>query len=516
LSKTRVPVSRLAYPLGRTQSIEIEDDKDAKQHIRLRVTRSPAMENPHAPASVIKTREHDELPVVPEPTGGQKSLETTTPGALSNKLSPGTFPEAEDTDALDIEDMDTVPEQLVERQDTLDSYRSSFARRTNTGWSSAISAITDYTEPDPDNATVHDELDEHYASASRSYTLPCPTDSFQSPPPTRSPSFNVVDGDSSMEPSQNTASSDTRPLTHSALRRLRELSSRHGGPGRHGRGPIHPGPLPIHPKPPKSSLKAPAGEPMEGASLPRRSTLGWDDGLSADPPSSPGHPASASAEDALHHNHPASRSHSEADQSHKDTEAWTPDGSSDAEDDPDDADASVSQKLDEKLVQDVCDRLLKHVFGADLHDLAGTEAASAAYNSVSYCLDELSHIMSANSVASFVIPISEMGRGGEYSHTPILPAGGSDLSAQGSGGNGSQRSQKRPSNGDEDHDEGGASDGSGGGGGKRPRKEGSVDSSQDGALRLSCPFRKRNPVKFNVRDFQSCAVQSFPDISQLK
>ncbi|KAK1751331.1 hypothetical protein QBC47DRAFT_80983 [Echria macrotheca] len=34
--------------------------------------------------------------------------------------------------------------------------------------------------------------------------------------------------------------------------------------------------------------------------------------------------------------------------------------------------------------------------------------------------------------------------------------------------------------------------------------------------RLSCPFRKRNPVRFNVRDHQNCAVQSFPDISQLK
>ena len=35
-------------------------------------------------------------------------------------------------------------------------------------------------------------------------------------------------------------------------------------------------------------------------------------------------------------------------------------------------------------------------------------------------------------------------------------------------------------------------------------------------IHLSCPFRKRNQVRFNVRDYQSCAVQSFPDISQLK
>jgi len=34
--------------------------------------------------------------------------------------------------------------------------------------------------------------------------------------------------------------------------------------------------------------------------------------------------------------------------------------------------------------------------------------------------------------------------------------------------------------------------------------------------KLSCPYRKRNPIRFNVRDYQSCATQSYPDISQLK
>ncbi|KAM7183048.1 hypothetical protein V8F33_013832 [Rhypophila sp. PSN 637] len=34
--------------------------------------------------------------------------------------------------------------------------------------------------------------------------------------------------------------------------------------------------------------------------------------------------------------------------------------------------------------------------------------------------------------------------------------------------------------------------------------------------RLSCPYRKRNPLRFNVRDYHSCASQPYPDISQLK
>ncbi|KAM7202600.1 hypothetical protein V8F20_004389 [Naviculisporaceae sp. PSN 640] len=32
----------------------------------------------------------------------------------------------------------------------------------------------------------------------------------------------------------------------------------------------------------------------------------------------------------------------------------------------------------------------------------------------------------------------------------------------------------------------------------------------------SCPFRKRNPVRFNVREYQTCALSSFSDISKLK
>lgn len=33
---------------------------------------------------------------------------------------------------------------------------------------------------------------------------------------------------------------------------------------------------------------------------------------------------------------------------------------------------------------------------------------------------------------------------------------------------------------------------------------------------MSCPFRKRNPIRFNVRDYRSCALTSYPDYPQLK
>jgi len=184
--------------------------------------------------------------------------------------------------------------------------------------------------------------------------------------------------------------------------------------------------------------------------------------------------------------------------------------------DPEDWAMDALQRPDEHLIQDVCDRILKQVFGVELHDLVDTGAAPEAYRSVSYCLDELSRITSASNVASFNPPIHQLagGRGsGEQSHAPILPAqGGPDQNGQGSNGSG-RRPHKRGAsdNGDSpDRDESNDGEGMGGGGHgvKRPRTE------ED--QRLSCPFRKRNPVKFNVRDHQNCAVQSFPDVSQLK
>ncbi|KAI1079548.1 hypothetical protein F5B20DRAFT_544063 [Whalleya microplaca] len=39
---------------------------------------------------------------------------------------------------------------------------------------------------------------------------------------------------------------------------------------------------------------------------------------------------------------------------------------------------------------------------------------------------------------------------------------------------------------------------------------------RDTGLRLSCPYRKRNPIRFNVRDHQICANQSHVDMASLK
>ncbi|KAK4130824.1 hypothetical protein BT67DRAFT_207569 [Trichocladium antarcticum] len=178
---------------------------------------------------------------------------------------------------------------------------------------------------------------------------------------------------------------------------------------------------------------------------------------------------------------------------------------------------------DGNMVEAVCDRVLQEAFGVHLQELAGSSAVSATYESVSHCLDELSHIVMniGYSNAGCLMLESKPGSAGS-STTPIRPRGGTANSNgssgdSGGGGGGNRRgSQKRPNGSDGAGSGDGAEDGSPGGG-KRQKVLSALQSAlQSPGLRLSCPFRKRNPVRFNIRDFQSCAMQSFPDIPQLK
>ncbi|EGY18536.1 uncharacterized protein VDAG_09062 [Verticillium dahliae VdLs.17] len=48
---------------------------------------------------------------------------------------------------------------------------------------------------------------------------------------------------------------------------------------------------------------------------------------------------------------------------------------------------------------------------------------------------------------------------------------------------------------------------------KRPRQ---IAKEPEENLRLSCPFRKRNPARFNVREHHSCAMTYFPKFAELR
>jgi len=415
------------------------------------------MEDKQTPATAAKAGQ----PVTSQVAIDRAVSGIENPGALPNKSVPS-VPQDQEHEAFDIMNKN------IERQQTWDSLPGSLGR-TSTGFSH-VSVGTELTEFD---ATWNDEAEEMNASHSRRFTLPCRsrTSTFQSSPPSRTPSFMM---------DRNTGHSSRRPENM---------------PGR-------PHPL---------SLSIPEQE---------------DDDKMDIQPSSPHTPAPA-------HDNPARPCDDKAADTslpdetqmttHED-EDWTPAElsssqlSDDASDHPFDID-TATQKPHDKLVQDVGDKLLKHLFGVDLQDLAAVDAAEAAHESISNCLNELFRI-----VPTSLAPlgsVSELARGGgESSHGTGGGnfTGGSDGSgnsgSNGSNGGGSKRRQNGPGNGG---GHSGGDDFHGGDGpnenGKRPRLE-YPHAVED--KNFSCPFRKRNPVRFNVRHHQNCAVQSFPDISQLK
>ncbi|KAK3950575.1 hypothetical protein QBC32DRAFT_11370 [Pseudoneurospora amorphoporcata] len=189
-------------------------------------------------------------------------------------------------------------------------------------------------------------------------------------------------------------------------------------------------------------------------------------------------------------------------------------------DEPEDTEASQSPILDSGLIQDVCEQILRQAFGTEYDDIAHTDAAEEAYNTVSYCLDELSRILPDDSLFGSSICIQELPRGAGHI-APTRQEGSGPNSGMGYGGGASNGSQKRPNDDGDGYPSRGPEDGSGHG--DRGFGEGGNDGgykrarmTADPEPKLSCPFRKRNPEKFNIRDHQSCAVQHHKNISLVK
>ncbi|KAH7309728.1 hypothetical protein B0I35DRAFT_85590 [Stachybotrys elegans] len=81
----------------------------------------------------------------------------------------------------------------------------------------------------------------------------------------------------------------------------------------------------------------------------------------------------------------------------------------------------------------------------------------------------------------------------------------------------SQRGGKRKKQGNNGKPDDGAEETSDGeGAGDLPPKRPKPNPKEDESLRLSCPFRKRNPHRFNVRDHHSCAMTYFPKFAELR
>ncbi|KFA68074.1 hypothetical protein S40285_02561 [Stachybotrys chlorohalonatus IBT 40285] len=76
-------------------------------------------------------------------------------------------------------------------------------------------------------------------------------------------------------------------------------------------------------------------------------------------------------------------------------------------------------------------------------------------------------------------------------------------------GGGKRKKQGKPDDGGDDlSDKEGAGD--------MPTKRPKPNPKDEENLRLSCPYRKRNPHRFNVRDHHSCAMTYFPKFAELR
>ncbi|KAH6851352.1 hypothetical protein B0I37DRAFT_373828 [Chaetomium sp. MPI-CAGE-AT-0009] len=426
-------------------------------------------------------------------------------------------------------DKDIIEDAKLERRDTTESSLSDFCpQRSNTDWSIAGSTATDLTDLNSPDVAFADEGSnietEVYASSPRrSGLFPRPV-ALQKRPAIRVPAVSSEPDKSRASP--YSSSPDALTLRH---RRLEQMASRKSSLSQYT--------VPDAPdKPPSGARDASAIDPRVTTddAIPEHvdshdgentgsGTIGMTQGEESavpqdetdvdaevgDDASTPGKAASdksvledaESSADAVApgpHERPRSRYSEESDRSEDRSGRSTP-------------------RPHDNIIHEVCDLVLQQAFGVHLHHVALTGAASSVYESVSYCLDELSHVVlnSGLSNTGIVMDESTWGRTGTNS-VPIWPAGGvADGISSGGGGGGGQGngggSRKRFNAGD-GHG-GGAGDGSPGGG-KRQKVSQTQQQSPD--MHFSCPFRKRNPIRFNVRDFQSCAVQSFPDVPQLK
>ncbi|KAM4062718.1 zinc finger domain-containing protein [Hirsutella rhossiliensis] len=98
--------------------------------------------------------------------------------------------------------------------------------------------------------------------------------------------------------------------------------------------------------------------------------------------------------------------------------------------------------------------------------------------------------------------------------TMLSSSSSTPFQGAGAGGDSSKFYGKRKAqaSGDDGGDEFSDGEGSGFGSAKRAKPS----PREEDTLRLSCPFRKRNPHRFNVRDHHSCAMTYFPKFAELR
>ena len=166
-----------------------------------------------------------------------------------------------------------------------------------------------------------------------------------------------------------------------------------------------------------------------------------------------------------------------------------------------DAWESESSESNEDDCDSILDYTLQLAYGVDINDASVPQAESRRV--VRRFMRDLSQTMwhagpDSNGQNAMSISASSSSTPGGNSGTGESQRGGKRKKQLGRGG-------------DEEGDD--LSDGDDN---SLPVKRSRPNPRDEENLRLSCPFRKRNPQRFNVRDHHSCAMTYFPKFAELR
>ncbi|KAJ4251028.1 hypothetical protein NW762_011678 [Fusarium torreyae] len=163
-----------------------------------------------------------------------------------------------------------------------------------------------------------------------------------------------------------------------------------------------------------------------------------------------------------------------------------------------DADEEDSEDVTPEDANLVLNYALQIIYGVDLNDTSISQ-------------DKVQSLVS-NFTQDISQHIWQSASDGQLSHTMSTSSSSSTPSQDALGGD--RRGGKRKKQGRRDDDGDEFSDGEGSG--YLPTKRSRPNPKEEENLRLSCPFRKRNPHRFNVRDHHSCAMTYFPKFAELR
>ncbi|KAH7008357.1 hypothetical protein EDB80DRAFT_435053 [Ilyonectria destructans] len=181
---------------------------------------------------------------------------------------------------------------------------------------------------------------------------------------------------------------------------------------------------------------------------------------------------------------------------------------------PSESAASTSTRFRDRhtLVDDMCDSILSNAFSVTIEEIPNPVDV---WQSVQTCLSEISAIVGFD---------CEMTQLRDNQKSPVSLSGDS-LSSDNSGNKSTQMTTSKPSSkslgkrkawdsgdGDDGSEERNSDGRNNPGSNSSPPERKKVKE----CVRFSCPYRKRNPLRFHVRDHLNCATQSFSSMTLLK